>query len=356
MSNSLKPNVSVVIPFVNHQSSLERAVESVLKQTYSSWEILLIDNNSSDGTTNLAQHLATSYEGRIRYIHEERQGIPFARNKGLCEAKGKYVAFLDADDEFFSSKLYDQINILENNMDIAMVYGLTKRIYVPSGKVLLQNSGIAKSGITPPPFLAIDWISCFYHLPQTGSTLTRTAIARDIGGFEENLLLGNDDISYHLKLAFHYCVWFIPQIAVIYYRHEQSEGSRLNKEKTVKARYVEAFSSWIVPYCRQFKSTTGDGRPLYWAEEGLANNLVSMAHEQEQVHGVNRRKTISELVMKERKEGVLRGNHYSIIFFLHKWLPLRSAKLGVRVLRRLLYILVPQTFPLDIPRLDEHKS
>lgn len=248
-----QPLVSIVIPFHNHRNLIQRAVHNLFKQTYTHWEVILVDNNSSDGSREVAQKLSEKYPEKVRYSFEPVQGIPFARNRGLAEARGKYISFLDVDDEFVPTKLADQVPILEEYPEVAMVYGLTRRVYVSDGRTVIQDVGIAKEGINEPPYLAIDWLNCFYHLPQVGATLIRTSVARQIGGFAENLLMGNDDVAFHLKIAFHYKIWFLPKEAVIYYRHPASEGARLNRELGVRTRYLDAYASWVVPYAFEYK-------------------------------------------------------------------------------------------------------
>ena len=144
------PLVSIVIPFYNHKNLIQKAVESLFDQTYTQWEVILVDNNSLDGSREIAQKLAENYPGKVRYSFEAVQGIPFARNRGLAEARGKYVSFLDVDDEFIPTKLADQVPILEEHPEVAMVYGLTRRVYVQDGRTVIQDVGIAREGINDP--------------------------------------------------------------------------------------------------------------------------------------------------------------------------------------------------------------
>lgn len=89
------PLVSIVIPFYNHRNLIQKAVENLFAQTYPHWEVILVNNNSSDGSREVAQELAEKYPGKVRYSFEAVQGIPFARNRGLAEARGKYISFLE---------------------------------------------------------------------------------------------------------------------------------------------------------------------------------------------------------------------------------------------------------------------
>lgn len=91
--------VSVVIPVYNVKPYLERCVQSVIRQTYKDLEIILVDDGSTDGSGELCDQLATT-DKRICVIHQENQGLSGARNTGIRNAKGEYIAFLDSDDEW----------------------------------------------------------------------------------------------------------------------------------------------------------------------------------------------------------------------------------------------------------------
>jgi glycosyltransferase involved in cell wall biosynthesis len=116
--------ISIVIPCFNCESFIERAFNSVLNQTFKNWELLLVDNNSTDDTQNVLIALQTRFPEKIKVLFEERAGAPFARNKGLWEAKGDWVQFLDADDEIKPDKLEVQyaIAVKKNPAFIASTY------------------------------------------------------------------------------------------------------------------------------------------------------------------------------------------------------------------------------------------
>jgi glycosyltransferase involved in cell wall biosynthesis len=106
--------VSVIIPCYNCVEFIERAVSSVLSQTFEDYEIILVDNNSTDDTFLKLLDLQKSNPKIIKVFKESKKGAPAARNKGLLEAAGKYVQFLDADDELKPFKLESQLLIAEH--------------------------------------------------------------------------------------------------------------------------------------------------------------------------------------------------------------------------------------------------
>ena len=107
--------ISVIIPCFNSEKFIARALQSVLKQTYSNYEIIVVDNNSSDNTVSIIYDYVQRYPERIKVLHEYKKGAPAARNKGLYEAKGEWIQFLDSDDELLPDKLKNQIEVAESS-------------------------------------------------------------------------------------------------------------------------------------------------------------------------------------------------------------------------------------------------
>jgi glycosyltransferase involved in cell wall biosynthesis len=340
------PSVSIVIPFFNHQAYITKAVSSIFQQTYHHWELILVDNNSNDGTTEIALEFARKFPEKIRYTHQLEQGIPHARNKGLAEARGKYISFLDVDDNFFPSKLADQVAILETQPEVAMVYGLTRRVYQNTHRVVIQDVGLAIEGINQPPLLAIDWLRILYRLPQIGATLVRTKVARDMGGFDENLQMGNDDAAFHLKLAFHHPIWFHNKEAVTYYRHTSSAGAELNRQTGVLGRYIDTYANWIVPYTEQYGQQTGNFIPKFYSERSLAYNIFNYAYQITETK--KQRKYYIDTALKEQRlRNYLCGWEYNIIFFIIAQLPKRYANLGRRIFYRILNLINQKQYPIN---------
>ncbi|HEY9653496.1 MAG TPA: glycosyltransferase family 2 protein, partial [Coleofasciculaceae cyanobacterium] len=114
---SRKPLVSVVTIFLNTEKYIEEAIESIFAQTYDRWELLLVDDGSSDRSTIIALQYAQQYAGKVRYLeHETHQnrGMSASRNLGVRHAQGEYIAFLDSDDVWLPQKLERQVEILES--------------------------------------------------------------------------------------------------------------------------------------------------------------------------------------------------------------------------------------------------
>lgn len=112
--------VSVIIPTYNRKSVVKNSIQSVLNQTYSAFELLIIDDGSTDDTESLIKQMKDS---RIRYIKmPENEGVAAARNVGINEAKYSYIAFQDSDDLWMETKLEKQMKVITENPDIGLIY------------------------------------------------------------------------------------------------------------------------------------------------------------------------------------------------------------------------------------------
>lgn len=148
--------ISVIIPCYNSERFLARAIESVLRQGYNNWELILVNNNSIDNTQQIIEQYVKKYPDRISSIFEEKKGACYARNTGLNAASGKWVQFLDADDELLAGKWVRQLQLADVGVDV--VIGAFTRVYVsthqeenfftPQGTSIWQAILRSNAGIT----------------------------------------------------------------------------------------------------------------------------------------------------------------------------------------------------------------
>ena len=132
------PKVSVIITTYNRANLLARAVNSVLAQTYTDYEIIIVDDCSSDNTQSVVQQFT---DPRVRQIrHYSNRGAAAARNTGIANAVGEYIAFLDDDDECTPNRLADQISVLDSNPDVGVVYGWVEEINDTTGAVRIPRN------------------------------------------------------------------------------------------------------------------------------------------------------------------------------------------------------------------------
>jgi glycosyltransferase involved in cell wall biosynthesis len=114
----MQPNVSVIIPTYNREKFIGPAIQSVLDQTYQDFEVIVVDDGSTDETLNVVKQ----FSEKVRYIYQPNKGRSHARNKGLSLAKGQFVAFLDSDDLYLHEKLRLQVDFMKQHKEFGMVY------------------------------------------------------------------------------------------------------------------------------------------------------------------------------------------------------------------------------------------
>ena len=148
MSSAIKhPEISVVLPFFNAERSLKDAIQSILDQTFVNFELLLIDNNSTDKSFEIARTIALT-DSRIKLLNETKQGVVHAMNLGLTIACGKFIARMDADDISRADRLQKQVDFLNSNTEISFVGSEVK--YVPHNK---NTAGFSRF---------VDWVNTFH--------------------------------------------------------------------------------------------------------------------------------------------------------------------------------------------------
>ncbi|MBU1710567.1 MAG: glycosyltransferase, partial [Proteobacteria bacterium] len=129
----MKPAVSIIIPTYNRSAFLQEAIDSVLAQSYSPYEIIVVDDGSADDTPEVVK----AYESKVRYIRRENSGPAAARNTGIKAARSDYIAFLDDDDRFDKRKLEIQVKAMVDNPGFLVSH--TQEIWFRRGKHLNQK-------------------------------------------------------------------------------------------------------------------------------------------------------------------------------------------------------------------------
>jgi Glycosyl transferase family 2 len=188
--------VTAIVIFLNAGETFFReAIESILAQTYENWELLLVDDGSTDISTEIAQQYASKYPDKVRYLeHPEHlnRGTGAARNLGIQHASGEYIAFLDADDLWLPQKLAQQVAILNNHPEVGMVYSSTLMWYGWTQQPEDVNRdhdrglGVQPDRIFQPPQLLTLFVAREIPPPSTCSVLIRREVIRSIGGCEES--------------------------------------------------------------------------------------------------------------------------------------------------------------------------
>jgi glycosyltransferase involved in cell wall biosynthesis len=206
-----KPIVTVIIIFLNAGETFFReAIDSVFAQTYDNWELLLVDDGSTDISTDIAKQYANRYPDKVRYLEHQRhqnRGMSATRNLGIGHAGGEYIAFLDADDLWLSQKLARQVAILESHPEVGMVYNSTWMWYgwtndpedskLDRGRVL----GISPDRVISPPTLLTLCLDGQAEAPGTCSMLIRRDTLQAVGGCEESFQGMFEDQALFAKIC-----------------------------------------------------------------------------------------------------------------------------------------------------------
>lgn len=213
------PRVSVIIPVFNGDRFLAEAINSILMQTYQDYEVIVVDDGSTDGTRRVAESLGN----KIRYFYQDNQGSAVARNLGIRETQGELIAFLDADDFWLlSEKLVEQVNCFDRQPSLGSVH---------TGWRLVDEKGERIMDVEPwhrVPTLSLEsWLT--YKPVTTSGMLIRRHWLEKVGGFDGQLRQSHD-VDLVLRLALEGCpaVWW-REVAVAYRKHR---GNTTRNAKT----------------------------------------------------------------------------------------------------------------------------
>lgn len=212
----MSAKVSATIIFLDAERYLEEAIKSVLAQTYPHWELCLVDDGSSDGSTAMARSYVERHPDRIRYLDHEghcNRGMSASRNLGIRHSGGEFIALLDADDVWEPNKLADQVRLLESHPDAGMLYGRTLWWFGWTGKTedqardRVSTLAFPPGRLVPPPELLASTLHNDEDLPCTCSVLIRRSAYDKVGGFEEDFRDQFEDMIFYAKLLLEYPVY-----------------------------------------------------------------------------------------------------------------------------------------------------
>ena len=208
-------NISVIIPTYNRKETLKRAIQSVLMQSYTPYEIIVIDDGSDDGTK---EWLKDNYPN-VKYIYQMNSGVSSARNKGIKFARGDWIALLDSDDEWLPSKLKDQAYEIELNPAAKFLH--TNEIWIRNGVRVNQMKKHKKYG----GYIFEKCLDMCRISPS--SVLIKKDIFDEIGMFDETLKVC-EDYDLWLRFASKYPVHFLDQPLIKKYGGHSDQLSKVD--------------------------------------------------------------------------------------------------------------------------------
>lgn len=204
------PLFSIVIPCYNAQGTLRQTVASVQEQTLDDWELVIVDDGSSDASLELISELVAE-DSRILAFSLAHAGVSAARNEGVRLTRGRYLAFLDADDLWHPEKLIRHAEHLASNPDVGVSFGRVQFIS-PAGAPLPQFSSVPKYGLNALSLLTEN------HVSTSSNIVARREVFEFLGGFHQDMSFAEDQ-EWLLRVALdgRWLVAGIPQ-TLVYYR------------------------------------------------------------------------------------------------------------------------------------------
>ena len=249
-----KPLVSIIMIFLNAEPFIQDSIESLFTQTYSNWELLLVDDGSTDRSTKIARQYAEQYPEKVRYLEHEghqNRGMSASRNLGIRHAQGKYISFLDSDDVWLAHKLEYQVITIESHPEVGFVcnpaqwwYGWTNNPDDRS-RDFIQKFELPMDTIVKPPlilqlFLEDEWASLC-------DILVRREVVEAIGGYEASFRGMYEDQAFHAKLCLQEAAFVSSECWYRYRQHPQACTATCHQTGQTNAAR-QPFLVWLEAY------------------------------------------------------------------------------------------------------------
>ena len=214
------PKISVIIPTYNAESTILETLVSLGQQTFTDFEIIVINDGSSDRTLDVLERFS---DERLRVFSFENAGATVARNRGIARAQGEFIAFLDADDLWSVDKLERQLVALQQHPEAGVAYSWTSFID-EQGQFLYQQPPVYFAGNVYPQLLLGNFLAC-------GSVpLVRRQAIAEVGEFVPELA-SSQDWEYWLRLAQHWSFVLVPKHQVFYRQRAGAISSHIDRRE-----------------------------------------------------------------------------------------------------------------------------
>lgn len=229
----MKALVSVIIPAYNAEEFISESLESVLTQTYKNFEIIVIN----DGSTDFTNRILLRYHSRIKTYSIKHSGPASARNVGIRNSSGKYIAFLDADDLWKKNKLLKQVKYMEKNPDLGFSYTHAICFSAHNGKKSYSRE--LKCDLEGNIFKNLFWSNFIVN----STVMVKRSCLEKVGLLDESKnIIGSEDYDLWLRLSREYKLGLIPEILTGYRLHDKNLiGSSYNKAFNVHKRIYKKF-------------------------------------------------------------------------------------------------------------------
>ena len=278
------PIFSILVPTYNHEKFINDCIQSVISQTFSDWEMIILDDGSTDGTGSIAKAFAES-DPRIIYVPQPNKGIFRlfeTNNSGLKISGGKYISILEGDDLWVKEKLQKQFDVLENNPGVVLCWGKVNAFSSETGQVhaVLPIVGREVPSVwsNDPAGSILNALFLDNFIPSVTITIRRSALL-GIGGFQSIEGFPATDLPTILKLACTGQFYFCNEI-LAYYRMQSNQITKTYTIRLLEKRiqYVHQFFDSLTPEIRS--ALTIDKKTLYrhFRKTRLITYVVSGRH------------------------------------------------------------------------------
>jgi glycosyltransferase involved in cell wall biosynthesis len=222
------------MPVFNGCLFIEDAIESVLSQTYSNWELIIVDDGSSDNSYEIAKKNEHQSEKIKVFQHNGgmNKGVSTSRNLAIQKSQGLWISLLDSDDKWYPNKLEREAAIIKNNPDLVFIY--SNALIIGKGESPVRNQEIYGSGIcgyVKDPFKKL--IKGF-HVPTSGVSFAKSVFSK-CKGFDEKLTFSEDTLLFH-QLIEHGSLFYLNEVLSDFRFHTQSSSTYVSKEKRISSR------------------------------------------------------------------------------------------------------------------------
>lgn len=254
--------ITVVVPLYNKEKSIVSTIESVVAQAYKDWELIIVDDGSTDGSADVVRDFIRANDemsranalneplllndGKIRLIHQENGGVCSARNRGIREAKGEYIAFLDGDDLWDKEYLSEQVKMIDDFPEAAMWSINYAEIY--QGQIVRRIPiGLTDGfrGYVENYFKKEGRIS---DLCSSSSVVLRRSVFDEVGYFDERIKFSEDSDMWWRVIATHRFAFY--DRYMVYYRLD-AENRALKRRHVLRSFLPYYVGKYQVPMFRQ---------------------------------------------------------------------------------------------------------
>ena len=286
--------MTCIIIVHNGETFLDEAIASVQRQSFEDWKLIVVDDGSSDASREIARRHAAA-DHRIRLMqHADRgnHGMSATRNLGLSDSRGDYVGFLDADDIWEPAKLEEQLGVLAQHPEAAMVYGRTLIWHSwrgrGGGEDFYYDLGVPANRLHAPPLLFRELVRNRYQTPTTCNALIRRSVIEEVGGFENSFLAMFEDQAFFAKVLLRFPVFVSDRLWARYRQHAGSASAILAAAGADEDERIR-FLLWLRRFVSRERGMTATESRWVAANLAALSGRRWMRHSRRRLEGLRRR-------------------------------------------------------------------